>query len=165
MESLTRWPEIHPVKTLEAEEIADVLSNQVFTRFGSPASLLSDRGTSFIGKVVTSLCQAFMVKRLKTSSYHPQTNSACEQFNRNIWVQLKAHCTNQADWSSYLCAIAMAYRATIATSSTEYSPYFFMFGRQFPFPIDFELGTADFPTPITQTHYITKSASQIGNST
>ena len=54
VESLTRWPAIHPVKTLEAET-ADVLFNQVFTRFGPPASLMSDRGTSFIGKVVTSL--------------------------------------------------------------------------------------------------------------
>ena len=48
-----------------AEDIADVLFNQVFTRFGPPASLMSDRGTSLIGKVVTSLCQAFRVKRLK----------------------------------------------------------------------------------------------------
>ena len=82
-----RWPEIHEVNTLEAEEIADVLFNQVFTRFGPPASLMSDRGISFIGKVVTPLCQAFGVKRLKTSSYHPQSNAACEQFNRNIWFQ------------------------------------------------------------------------------
>ena len=156
VESLTRWPEIHPVKTLEAEEIADVLFNQVFTRFSPPASLLSDRATSFIGKAVTSLCQAFRVKRLKTSSYHSQINSACEQFNRNILMQPKAHCTNQADWPSHLSAIAMAYRATICTSSTEYSPYFFMFGRQFPFPIDFEFGTADCQTLITQTHYIKK---------
>ena len=50
----------------------------------------------------------------------------------------------------------MAYRATVATSSTEYSPYFLMFGRQFPFPIDFDLGTVDSQKPITQTDYIKK---------
>ena len=65
VESSTRWPEIHPVKKLEAEEIADVIFNQAFTRFGPSANLMSERGTSFIGRVVTSLCQAFRVTRLK----------------------------------------------------------------------------------------------------
>ena len=101
-----------------------MLFNQVFTRFGPPASLMSDRGTAVIGKVVTSLCQAFRVKRLKTSSYHPQSNAACEQFNRSIWLQLKAYCITQTEWPNHLSAIAMAYRATVATSSTEYSSYF-----------------------------------------
>ena len=55
LEGLSRWPEIHPVKTLEAEETADAQLNQVFTRFTPSASLMSDRGTSFNGKVVTSL--------------------------------------------------------------------------------------------------------------
>ena len=50
----------------------------------------------------------------------------------------------------------MAYRATVATSSTEYSPYFLMFGRQFPFLIDFDLGTVDSQKQITQTDYIKK---------
>ena len=50
----------------------------------------------------------------------------------------------------------MAYRATVATSSTEYSPYFLMFGGLFPFPIDFDLGTADYQKPITKSDYIKK---------
>ena len=50
----------------------------------------------------------------------------------------------------------MAYRAIVATSSTEYSPYVLKFGRQFPFPIDFDLGTVDSQKPTTQTDYIKK---------
>ena len=57
----------------------------------------------------------------------------------------------------------MAYRATVATSSTECSPYFLMFGRQFLYPIDFDLGTADCQKPIMQTNYI-KNAAQTRNS-
>ena len=83
VESTSRWPEAFPLKTQHASEIADVLYNEVFCRYGAPRSLLSDRGQNFVSHLVTELCKLFNVKRLKTSSFRPQTNSQCENFNQN----------------------------------------------------------------------------------
>ena len=46
-ESLTGWPEAFPLNTIEASVVAKVLYENVFTRFGAPRTLMSDRGTTF----------------------------------------------------------------------------------------------------------------------
>jgi transposase InsO family protein len=45
---------------------------------------LSDRGTSFINKIVNELCQKYQTKHRFTSAYRPQTNGMVERFNRTI---------------------------------------------------------------------------------
>jgi len=42
MDAFTKWAEAFPLRAKEAEPIAKVLVEQVFCRFGSPVSLLSD---------------------------------------------------------------------------------------------------------------------------
>jgi hypothetical protein len=37
--------------------------------------MLSDRGVNFISKVVSALSALFEAKRLRASSFHPQTNA------------------------------------------------------------------------------------------
>ena len=58
---MTRNPSL---ENIEADEIANLLYSQIFTRFGPSVSLLSDIRTSFMGKVATSLCKAFGVKTI-----------------------------------------------------------------------------------------------------
>src|SRR6218665_2860143 len=44
VESLTRWPEAIPPKDQSASTIVQALYREVFTRYGPPKTLLSDRG-------------------------------------------------------------------------------------------------------------------------
>jgi len=44
MDSFPKWAEAFALKNKEAETITKVLVEQVFTRFGTPLSLLSDQG-------------------------------------------------------------------------------------------------------------------------
>ena len=44
MDSFTNWAEAFPLRNKEAETIAKVLVEQVFSRFGIPLSILSDQG-------------------------------------------------------------------------------------------------------------------------
>ena len=69
----------HTFKTMDSREIAGILYNEIFCRYGSPRILVSDRGQNFLSKLVSALCEIFDITRHKTSSYHPQTNSACER--------------------------------------------------------------------------------------
>ena len=139
VESLSRHPELIPLKTQEASEVAEALWKHIFSRFGAPRSLVSDRGTNFLSHLVANLCKLFNVTRIHTSAHHQQSNAACEKFNDTILKCLRCYCENQEDWPTFLPAIAAAYRCTPCTSSTDMSPFMVMYGRHMLLPLDISL--------------------------
>ena len=156
VESLSRWPEAHPLRTQEAVEVADVLYSQVFCRFGIPEVIMTDRGTQFLSRVVTRLCELFKVKRARTSGYRPQSNAAAENFNRVIWKCLKAYCKDQENWNDYLQSIMFAYRSSVSCYSTQYSPHLVMMGREMRLPLDVALDSFDLEGTATVDEYMRK---------
>ena len=66
------------VKDQKARTAAKTLRSIYFRLFGAPAYLLSDKGKSFTAMVVEDLCKLYGVKKLRTSSYHAQTNGQVE---------------------------------------------------------------------------------------
>ena len=145
VDSFSRWPEAFPLPNAEAATVAKVLYKEIFTRYGAPAALVSDRGPQFMSSLVSALCEVFRVKRATTTPYHPQSNSTCERFNSYLESSLRAYVDdNQTDWPSMLPGILMAYRNTPANRSTEFSPYYILFGEPMKTPIDREL-MADIP--------------------
>jgi transposase InsO family protein len=155
VESLSRWPEIIPMRTQEATEIADGLFSHVFARFGCPDTLISDRGINFLSMVVKRLCALLAVHRSHTSSYNPQANGAAERFNSTILTSLRCYLEKQEDWVDFIPAILMAYRSTVATSSSMYSPFYIMHGVPFRLPVDTELQLPK-PSKKTADEYIRK---------
>ena len=140
VESFSRWCEAFPLKSADAVSVAKVLYTDIFTRYGAPVSLVSDRGQQFMSKLVQALCAMFSVRRKMTSSYHPQTNSACERMNSYILSSLRAYVRpDQLDWPGLLPGIMMAYRHTPATNSTEFSPFYILFNQTMKTPLDTEI--------------------------
>ena len=138
-DSFSKWCEAIPTKTQEAKEVAEVLYRDIFTRYGAPHTLVSDRGRNFMSTLVQALCTLFDIKRVHTSSYHPQTNSAVERMNSVIAQSIRTYGKlDQKNWPDLLPGIMMAYRATPATQSTHLSPYFMVFGREMNLPFDIE---------------------------
>ena len=139
VESLSRWPIAVALPDQTAKTVAKVLYEQVITTFGCPLSLLSDRGSSFCGELMTELSKLLQIKRLKTSGYHPETNAACERQNGVILQSLKAAIKNQNEWEDVLPAVMAAYRATPCVNSTEFSPFFCLYGQSMRLPLDNDL--------------------------
>ena len=130
IDSFSKWCEAYPLKSQSSLEIKDCLFD-CFARFGAPSCLVSDRGANFLSKIVASLCELFQVKRVFTSSYHPQTNAQVERANAIIGQSLRTYLdAHQNTWSSYLPGIMMAYRAAPATHSHQHSPLFSFLGEK-----------------------------------
>ena len=152
VESFSRWPIAIPMVSMTSEEVAQVIYREIICVFGTPHSIVSDRATNFLSKVMTELYKRFGIRKLSTSSFHPQTNAACERFNSFILQTLRAYCNkNQSDWHLILPSILLAYRSTPATQSTQYSPYFILFGREIEMPIDVTLNQTS-PETTVQSH-------------
>ncbi|XP_069110091.1 uncharacterized protein [Argopecten irradians] len=140
VDSFSHWCEAHPLRSQESSEIAKVLYKEIFTRYGCPSVLVSDRGKKFMGKLISALCEFFDVGRSHTSSYHPMSNSVVERTNSTLAANLRACCDgDQTSWPDKLPGIMMAYRMTPSTESTEFSPFYIAFGMEMRMTVDTEL--------------------------
>lgn len=123
----TRWVEAFPLKTQSALETAKVLYREIFSRYGAPKVLFSDRGRNFMSKLVNALCEILDIKH-HTSAYHPNTNGLVERQNSTLASSLRTYCgKDQEKWPELLSGILMGFRKSPFSHSTEYSPYYFCY--------------------------------------
>lgn len=132
----TRWPMAFPMKDQKAPTIATLLVEQVFCVQGFPATLLSDRGSNFLSQVVAAVLEVFHVRKLNTTSYHPQTNGLTERFNNTLCTMLTPYTNeNQDNWDELLPYVLLAYRTT-PHNTTKQTPFYLLYGRNVRFPFD-----------------------------
>jgi len=112
----------------------------VFTRFGMPAEILSDRGTEFESELFSQLLRWLEVDKLRTTAYKTSTNAVVERFHRTLNTILGTFVsTSQRDWDERLPYALMAYRATIHRS-TVFTPNRLFLGRENRLPVDLVMG-------------------------
>ena len=125
------------VKDQKARTAAEALCSRYFGLLGAPAYLLSDKGKSFTATVVEDLCKQYGVKKLRTSSYHAQTNGQVERMNQTLICLIgKLDEDKKACWSKHLLELLMAYNS-MRLAVTGYSPHFLLFGRRPRIPVDY----------------------------
>ena len=91
--------------------------------------------------MVESLAKLYGVQKLRTSSYHTQTNGLVEQMNQTlICIIGKLDEEKKAHWSGYLPELLLSYNST-CSAVTGYSPHFLLFGRRLRIPVDYKFPT------------------------
>jgi len=121
LDSFTKWAEAFPLRNKEAETVAKVLVEQVFCRFGTPVSVLSDCGKEVDGNIMRNICRMLEIDKLRTTPYKPSTNQV-KRLHRTIYSVLgKTVAENQRDWDIRLSFAMAAYRAS-RSESTGYTP-------------------------------------------
>lgn len=140
VDSFSKWTEALPLLTMESREIAWKLYDEIICRFGCPDSILTDRGQNFMSLLLKELCQILRITKLSTSSYHAACNAQVERMNSVVLQKLRIYGNeNQTDWAQLLPSIMFSYRTTPAIDSTNFSPYYILFGRECKMPLDTEL--------------------------
>ena len=90
----------------------------VFSRFGMPAEILTDRGSEFESELFTQLLKWLEIDKLRTTAYKPSTNGVVERFHRTLNSVLgKLVSSNQRDWDERLPFALAAYRASVHSST------------------------------------------------
>ena len=62
MDAFSKWPEAFALPSCDAITVAQVLYKEIFTRYGSPNVIITDRGQCFVSHLVKALCALFGVK-------------------------------------------------------------------------------------------------------
>ena len=118
-----------PTKERSGHIVLDVLHDQVFTRFGFPNFILSDRAPEFIAGPLKRYSKAGGIKQLRTSGYHPQSNGAVERLVGTFSELLRSCATdNPASWPVLAPVFAYAYN-TAWHRTLAVTPFRIMFGR------------------------------------
>jgi len=140
MDAFTKWADAFPLRSKEAEPIARILTEQVFTRFGPTLSVLSDMGREVDGQIMREICQLFGVEKLRTTAYKPSTNQV-ERFHRTMnSILAKMVSDHQKDWDTRLPFAMAAYCAT-QHDATGNSPDFLVLGHETRAPPDLVYGS------------------------
>lgn len=159
MDYFTKYVSIMPVVNHQAETVAQVLVNEVFTKVGIPCSLHSDMGSDFVSNLFTEVCRIFQIDKTRTSPFRPQSDGMVERFNRTMGAMLRQFVSNtQENWDEFLPLCAMAYNSSVH-SSTGYTPNYLMFGREFKLPLEYMLPCPDFieeDLDDSLEHYVTR---------
>lgn len=135
MDYYTKWAEAGALCSKTAVEVAQFLAG-LFFRHGLPAIIMSDQGREFVNRLHDELFLVSGVRHMVSTAYHPQTNGLIEKFNQTLQRSLlKMVGENQDEWYKYLDSVVFAYNSSMQ-SSTKYSPFFLLYGRDPRLPVD-----------------------------
>jgi hypothetical protein len=139
VDRFTKLARYIPVKkTLDASELADVFIRRIVKDFGTPAGIVSDRGSVFTSKFWSALCFYLKVRRRLSTAFHPQTDGQTERQNQVLEHYLRCYCNyRQDDWCSKLAMAEYAYNNSVH-STIGCSPFFAMYGYHPQLRIDVE---------------------------
>ena len=68
----SKYVEALPSRNMEAETVARLLVYHVFSRWGLPLKLKSDRGTHFTAGIIKELCKMLGIKHKFHMAWHPE---------------------------------------------------------------------------------------------
>ena len=134
--NLTKYCLAVAVPDIRAITIADAFAREFIAVFGCPRAILSDRGTSFLNKLLGKLTKIFKIKQLTTSGYHPQTNGSLERSHQVLSDYLKHYLRDNDDWDTFLPYAMLSYNTTVH-EGTKFSPYHLVFGKEARLPSAF----------------------------
>ncbi|PHJ23029.1 dna rna polymerases superfamily protein [Cystoisospora suis] len=109
--------------TVTAEQFAKLFLDRVWCLHGFPTSIVSDRDPKFVSAFWGSFCEQLGIRRLLSTSAHPQTDGQTERTIRTLTQMLRGYVGNAPEeWVSYLAVAEFAYNSAVH-ESTQASPF------------------------------------------
>ena len=132
--------EAFAIPNQSAETIADVVSNEYFSRFGIPLNIHTDQGKNFDGSLMNAVCEKLKINKTRTTPYHPSSNGQVERYNRTLLQMIRCYVDKEhSEWDKYLPLLTSAIRA-ITSRQTGFTANKLMLGRELNMPFDIILG-------------------------
>ena len=133
-DKLSKYTLAVAIQQQDAMTVARVFVEEIVLKFGIPQVILTDQGSNFFSDLFANVCKLLRIKRIKTSSYHPQTNGALERTHRVLVAYLRCYILeDQTDWDKWILYTTLLFN-TIPHSSTGFTPHELLFGRKSNIP-------------------------------
>ncbi len=131
----SKWVELFPLRSAKTHIIVNILIKEIFTRWGTPTYLVSDRGPQFTAQLLNDACKHWGVIQKLTTAYHPQTNIT-ERTNRTLKAMISSYVKdNHRQWDRWLSEFRYAIN-TAWQESTGLTPAEIALGRKLKGPLE-----------------------------
>lgn len=130
--------EVVTCKSNDHKMVLKFLKENIFSRFGTPKSIINDGGFHFYNRSFINLLQKYGIRHKVSTPYHPHTNEQAELANRDIKrILTKVVNTFKKKWFIKLSNALWAYRIAYKTALSM-SPYRVVYGKACHLPIELE---------------------------
>nr|GEX73045.1 reverse transcriptase domain-containing protein [Tanacetum cinerariifolium] len=132
---LSKWVEAKALPTNDARVVVKILKS-LFSRFGTPKAIISDRGTHFCNDQFPRVMSKYGVTHRLSTAYHPKTSGQVEVTNRGLKRILERTVgENRALWSDKLEDALWAFRTAFKTL-VGCTPYRLVYGKACHLPLE-----------------------------
>lgn len=139
-EYVTKWVEGEALSRATEDFVIQFLFH-ILVLYGLPKDIITDEIPQFSGNKIAATLKNYHIQHEITSPHHPQANGQVESTNKVIEAVLtKTITSHRRDLATILPEALRTYRTTWR-STTGYSPYQLVFGKEPIFPIKFEIQT------------------------
>jgi hypothetical protein len=115
-------------KTVTADGIAEILIDKLFSKYGTPKKIISDRDPRFAAKSMKKLYEKLNITPAFSTAYHPQTDGTTERYNQEIEFYLAVYTSkNPNTWKRALPMIEFVHN-TKPHSGRKHTPYELLLG-------------------------------------
>ncbi|KAI5337975.1 hypothetical protein L3X38_017246 [Prunus dulcis] len=141
-EYFTKWVEAIPLRKATGAAVSNFIREYIVCRFGIPYKMVTDNGTPFVNKQVSSTLNGYGIKHRRSTPYYPQGNGQAEATNKTILrILSKMVYEYKGNWSIHLPDGLWAYR-TSPRGATGFSPYSLVYGSDAISPVEITIPTA-----------------------
>ncbi|MCO5588627.1 hypothetical protein L7F22_042584 [Adiantum nelumboides] len=138
---MTRWAKAASVARITAADVRKFVLDYIYSRFGAPLEILSDRVPGFRVDLLDALLDNLSIQHVHSTPYYPQCNGLVEKTNGVLCKIITKHVRDRPqDWDKHLTAALWAYRTSFKVS-TQFTPYHLVYGQEALLPIEVELGS------------------------
>jgi len=115
-------------KTATADDIAEILIEKVFSKYGTPQKIISDRDPRFAAKSMKKLYEKLNIMSALSTAYHPQTDGTTERYNQEIEFYLAVYTSKYPNtWKRALPMIEFVHNTKPHSGRTN-TPYELIMG-------------------------------------
>ena len=121
--------------TVTAEQTAKLVHQRIFSRFGVPSALVSDRDSKFTSAFWKAMADHLGTQLKLSTARHPETDGQTERFNQTLEDMIRAYVAHHyRDWDGRLGSLEFAYNDSVH-ASTGFTPFWLTYGMHPPNPL------------------------------